>query len=421
MESQKEQFQGLEWVQKLFSLEPRWTIEPDVNAIQEATQQVRPNQDIKIAFLAQGAFNKLYTVEAGGESLIMRVSLPVDPRNKTLSEIATLAWIKRNIMLPVPEVIAYQPDRDKSVVGFEWILMKKVPGKPLADAWKSMTFAAKEQLVTQFAEYSSLVFRNQLTSIGSLHPETGSKVGKIVSMLFFWGDHIHQDVDRGPFRSSRDWIAASLSLLEHDCDLTLAKYQSKEEQDSDDEADKEDAERTKGIISQLKAQLDSIFPSSAANPEASMLFHDDLSQHNILVDGNGRLTGVVDWECVSALPLWKACSYPAFLEGKPRNREPDPDRYKINDPNALYWEHLQQYELTVLRRFFLDEMRRLEPRWVEVFECSRVQRDFEYAMRYSDFEFAARDIRAWLGEIAVVEDRAAVRGLEQRRDDFGSE
>ena len=44
--------------------------------------------------------------------------------------------------------------------------------------------------------------------------------------------------------------------------------------------------------------------------ELSMLFHDDLSQQNILVDDNGILAGVVDSECVSALPLWRACYYP---------------------------------------------------------------------------------------------------------------
>lgn len=60
-------------------------------------------------------------------------------------------------------------------------------------------------------------------------------------------------------------------------------------------------------------------------PEPSMIFHHDLSRHNILVDNSGELTGVLDWECVSA---WKAYSYPSFLEEQPRRSEPVPESYE---------------------------------------------------------------------------------------------
>jgi hypothetical protein len=33
-----------------------------------------------VAFLAQGAFNKVYNVRIDGKVLIMRISLPVDPK-----------------------------------------------------------------------------------------------------------------------------------------------------------------------------------------------------------------------------------------------------------------------------------------------------------------------------------------------------
>jgi hypothetical protein len=41
------------------------------------------------------------------------------------------------------------------------------------------------------------------------------------------------------------------------------------------------------------------------------------------------LTAVLDWECASALPLWKACSYPSFLRGRTRRLEPNLGRYHI--------------------------------------------------------------------------------------------
>jgi hypothetical protein len=60
-----------------------------------------------------------------------------------------------------------------------------------------------------------------------------------------------------------------------------------------------------------------------------MLFHDNLSKHNIVVDDSGALTRVLDRECVSVLPLWTACYYPSFPECPTRDKEPDRTRYSV--------------------------------------------------------------------------------------------
>lgn len=65
---------------------------------------------INISFLTQGAFNKLYDIITPKilEDLFLRVTLPVDPRSKTLSEVATMAWVQQNTNIPVTRVIAYE-------------------------------------------------------------------------------------------------------------------------------------------------------------------------------------------------------------------------------------------------------------------------------------------------------------------------
>ena len=45
----------------------------------------------------------------------------------------------------------------------------------------------------------------------------------------------------------------------------------------------------------------------------------------MLVDEGVSLTAVVDWEYMSALPLWYACRYPAFLDGRDRATKAAPD------------------------------------------------------------------------------------------------
>lgn len=204
---------------------------------------------------------------------------------------------------------------------------------------------------------------------------------------------MQQSVPRGPFRSSRDWIATRLSLREHECKSTLANAQDKDDLDG--------AQRTLDIVQRLQSILDDIFPEKASNPEPSMLHHGDLSQHNIMVDENGTLTGVLDWECVSAVPLWKACSYPSFLTGRDRPILPDLSRYNLDDPDTLYWEHLMDHELTLFRGYFIASMRHLQPQWVKVFQQGCLQRDFDSAVNNSDCEFAARGINEWIDAIAA--------------------
>lgn len=127
------------------------------------------------------------------------------------------------------------------------------------------------------------------------------------------------------------------------------------------------------------------------------------------------MTGVIDWERVSALPLWKACDYPKCLDEKLRHEEPVREKYGQEDngePNELYWETLEDFELTCLRRFFLDEMRRLEPGWIEVFEASEAKRDFELAMNQCDIDFSARYIEGWLDDFEA--KKTCARSLRDR-------
>lgn len=468
---------GLEWVRDgIWGSEPRWTIEPDEDAIKQAVASSlnQTNAPCDIEFLAQGAFNKVYVVRFPEQEkeVIARVTLPVDPKWKTLSEVASLRWVRESTSLPVPEVISYQAD-GTSAVGFEWIVMSKVPGKSLDNRWRDVVFSAKEEIARRLAGFCSDTFRAQLRGIGNLFmgddtgpvpggsaQEHGSfRVQRIVSSAFIWDSHIHAPVWRGPFQSSRDWLLARLSLAEMDCRERLSRLQSAtpkeedeeggnepeeddegndkaeseekdEDQDEDedegededeDEDDAEELEHTMDIISRLRRLLDDLFPRpgspSPPEPERTMIVHDDLSRQNMLVDDHGNLTAVVDWECVSALPLWFACQIPPLLQGKPCEEEPVKAQYPHDEDGnvvELFWEHLDDYELTQLRRVFLAEMERLQPEWVDIFASSQRQRDFDLAVSGCSDSFLIRRIRSWLDD--VEKGVEGFEGLEERID-----
>ncbi|KAK7419824.1 hypothetical protein QQZ08_010657 [Neonectria magnoliae] len=490
-------YHGLKWARGLWGSETRWTVDPDEAAIKRTFQSTLQLSDsCEISFLGQGAFKKLYVVKDSDKEVVARVTLPVDPAYKTLSEVATISWVRRNTSLPVPEILAYDATR-RNTVGFGWIAMTRIPGKPLADVWRAIDFAAKKQLVHQLARFSSDTFCNQLHAVGSIFPvhevtvirssspvsESGKTIlrcqqstgflsattkkvqnspqpRRITSTDFIWDGRIHRDIPRGPFESSRDWLSARLTIAEMLCQERLAKArqstndkahkshvafetegategdielaretanehngkeqpdekdeeEEEEVEDDDDEYDVEELESTMDIISRLRNRLDEFFPTLGPGPEPSMIIHDDMSRHNILVH-DGALSGVVDWECIAALPLWAACQYPSFLHGQDRHDEPTKSKYQHDNAAKLYWEHLDDFELTQLRQVFLEEMRKLQPRWVDIFESSQRQRDFDLAVSSCDDGFMIRRIQRWLDDMDS--GLASFQGLEERID-----
>ena len=146
------------------------------------------------------------------------------------------------------------------------------------------------------------------------------------------------------------------------------------------------------IIGKLKTLLSSFFSPNEDNPEPSVLVHDDLSSQNILIHDNRELAAILDWECVLALPLWKACYYPAFLKGPPQHLEPELGR--CGKASDLYWEHLWEYEVTLLHDVFIDKIG-----WVEIFHKSQYLRDFDLAVQNCNNEFMAQHIHAWMNEM----------------------
>ncbi|KAH8200307.1 hypothetical protein TruAng_005523 [Truncatella angustata] len=425
---------SIKWVRTLWGLEARWTVEPDEGAVMATIQAAITLPDpCDIKFLAQGAFNKIFTVTSTDEQVVARVTLPIDPKWKTLSEVATLEWVRTNTSLPVPQVFAYNAD-GSTPVGFEWIAMEMMPGKPWADAYRSMTFSAKEEVVRRIARFSSEIFQKRMRGIGNIFPGE-AKVQKIVSSAFICHGFGRQTVQRGPFPSSWQWLQSRLDLAELDCYGHLEKAkesmtqdtngshavidteESQEDhdnkdkgdekmddrdEDEDDEDDLDVLEDALKIIQKLKVHLPEFFTPTGTEPEPTILFHDDLNRHNILVDEAGELTAVVDWECISALPLWAACRYPSFIDSKSNDVEPIKERYHQDEHgqvDELFWEHLEDFESTKLRRLFLQEMQRLAPGWVNIFEASQRQRDFDMALDSCDDEFSIRRILTWLEEI----------------------
>ncbi|KXX76200.1 Altered inheritance of mitochondria protein 9, mitochondrial [Madurella mycetomatis] len=416
--------EGLAWDDNGLGPEPQWTREPEIQAVTRVCRRHLgvanhgSDGDFAVSFLADGAFNKLYHVKTARGQFVMRVSLPVDPRNKTRGEAATLQLVHRKTDIPVPAVVAFDDSR-ASEIGFEWLLMDMIPGTPVYYRWRKMSMAQKETLTARVADFQAQLLRcgnfgNGFRSIGTLGARSEldraglPEPGQIVSAFFFSGERWHYAVPRGPFQSSHDWLRAHLNIIikEHTTALTGAK--------SDD--DKEYAQSALRVARKLLRILHKVFPAIVNPPERTVLWHDELSLRNILVDGNGGITGIIGWECVSTMPRWVASQVPEFLRGAAREIKPDRNCYTDVDKGVdvegeledgldsegkteLYWIHLMEYEQTQLRKVYAARMRQLRLGWDVEVEEGALKVDFLGAVLRCGAGFYLRRIEQWVDAV----------------------
>lgn len=160
----------MEWISGTFQTEPRWKKEPDICTISQIARKHLGHDEhvpIDVAFFAQGAFNKLYNISAAGSECPMRVSLPVDPHYKIESEVATINFVRKETNMPVPRIIAFDSN-NQNQLGFEWILMEKMPGATLRKRWRKMSWEAKKDIVKDLARFQAQLFDKRFSGIGNI-------------------------------------------------------------------------------------------------------------------------------------------------------------------------------------------------------------------------------------------------------------
>ncbi|QGA20472.1 hypothetical protein EYB26_008176 [Talaromyces marneffei] len=224
------------------------------------------------------------------------------------------------------------------------------------------------------------------------------------------GNHFDYDVARGPFRSTYDWLASYLEII--------IKDQTTAKEEAEDEEDEEDAAFALALAHRLADLLPKIFPSLQNPPEQSVIWHEDMSLSNILINEQGEITPLLDWECVSAMPPWMATAVPKFLQGSVREEEPKRQDYADeteNEPetpvdgedddldnegkNELYWIHLMEYEKTQLRRLYQAQMCKSRPGWDSEIKQNSLKEDFIGAVFRCGHGFSLKRIVQWVDAI----------------------
>ncbi|MCJ1453309.1 hypothetical protein MMC28_003655 [Mycoblastus sanguinarius] len=204
-------------------------------------------------------------------------------------------------------------------------------------------------------------------------------VGQLLDPLFFLYRRLYLLGDRGPSRTSQEWMAAEIDFQMHWIRTGPLVRQSPNRDDFDDDdwdsdCDEEAPDMEK-LCHDFQHVLHEIFP---AREETSsyVLYHHDLSLANILVDpGTLKITGVIDWETIQVGPKWKTSRFPKFLTDQMDFEEIDDEEPRIPTP-VEYDEESEHYNAVVVERRDRWDNKILRQNYDEVLSRTRGERIF---------------------------------------------
>jgi hypothetical protein len=164
--------------------------------------------------LAEGGFNRVFDISfKDGSSILARLPYPstVPRRLAVASEVATLAFVRAH-GIPAPRVLGYSVDAN--AVGAEYILMEKLPGRPLGDAWFELSEHERLKVLHEIVKLETKLFAINLPASGSIYytrylcpdapkidiPEFEDDLclGPYAALRWWFGERGDMDVDRGP-------------------------------------------------------------------------------------------------------------------------------------------------------------------------------------------------------------------------------
>ena len=178
----------------------------------------RPASDVyAIEKIAEGGFNRILEVTMNdGSSILARLPyLSTLPRRLAVaSEVATLDFLRTN-RTSVPRVLGYSTG--ENAVGVEYMLMERLPGKPLSDVWVSLAEEERCHILHKIVLMETKLFANRFPACGSLYysrdlppnshridlpgSSSGLCMGPYASTRWWYRERGDLDIDRGPRKS----------------------------------------------------------------------------------------------------------------------------------------------------------------------------------------------------------------------------
>lgn len=290
-----------------------------------------PSSSGKLITRISGSFNIVHVVELENIKLVIRVpatgwgsGMTPTAARAMESQVATMRLIRNKTRIPVPEIYALDTT-DNNEIGAPYLCMSFIPGKPVSEVWfDDLDTLAREELRLRIlaslsrtmAQFSCLAF-DKMGSI--MNDGSGST---IIGPLYDWHEKENgglQVAVSGPFDS--------ISAFSHENSIPS----------SDKNVwDKAEA-KVMEVIMGLLPTLDS--------PPGFVLCLPDFDSQNVLVNDEGDVTGLIDWDLAHAMPRsvgyarypgWITRDWDPLMYGWPKMAESEDSPETLERYRAYY-------------------------------------------------------------------------------------
>jgi aminoglycoside phosphotransferase (APT) family kinase protein len=245
-----------------------------------------------------GSYNLVHIVQLDELQLVIRVpatgwgdGLTDDAARALESQVTTLRLLEKETTIPVPRVFAFDVSCDNEI-GAPYLCMSLVPGRPVIEAWFDPACQSLEErrqrILATLAQHVAQLSKFRFERIGS--PRLAEDGSLTVGRCYNW--HENDDgsvrvVTSGPFDSTLTYLREHMAKKNTHSLWGIAAYK---------------------VVDAILPFL----PSDVA--EQFVLSIPDFDAQNVMVDDEGNVTGIIDWDLVQTAPLYAGyTSYPSFI------------------------------------------------------------------------------------------------------------
>ncbi|KAI9726659.1 MAG: hypothetical protein M1834_008972 [Cirrosporium novae-zelandiae] len=336
--------------------------------------------------LAEGGSYRIFEATfRDGLKVIARLPYPCTiPRKYGIaSEVATMEFLRIH-GIPVPKVLDWNSSASNQL-GSEYIIMERVPGRPLAYIWYTMGFKERMAVIEKIVDAERLLFGIRFPANGSLFfkdsldPSIKSVgmsenssfkntnrfcIGPSTEYLWWYQRRDELVANRGPWKGSEELLKA---VGEREI-LWLRRFGEKR---YPHELFYRELYGRQKVDPQMQIHhlLDYLKVAPHLVPEAEQLNvptirHPDLSPSNILISESGDITGIIDWQHATILPLFLQAKIPEHFQNYGDDDSENFRRPKLAENFTTMTSSDKEAEMELYRRrqvhyFYLDHTSKL--------------------------------------------------------------
>ncbi|KAF1919121.1 phosphotransferase family protein [Ampelomyces quisqualis] len=324
------------------------------------------------AKIAEGGSYRIFEATFQGEaSVIVRLPYPstIPGEYGIISEVATMKYLRLR-GVPIPEVFDWSLSTDNPVQ-CEYIIMEKVQGKELEHTWYTMTAKERMAVVEKIVDIERMLFESPFPASGSIYfkdsvgscsntidlplavncgKTDGFCIGPSSEFLWWYQRQNELAVNRGPWKTTKELLEAvghrELTWLQKfgkrrfPREPLYREFYGRQEVDPQVQVD--------SLMDYLKV-APHIIPDNLELCQPTIR-HPDLSPTNIFVSESGDITGVIDWQHSTILPMFLQAKIPKYFQNYGDDESENFRRPKLRADFDSLEESEKASELELYRR-----------------------------------------------------------------------